>query len=252
MQTSKPVITPIASGSPLSLHDGASPTDATRYRQAVGSLQYLLVTRPDVAFTVNRLSQFMHSPSELHWSAVKRLLRYINGTLDYGLHLRPCSATSLHGFTDADWGGNPDDRCSTEAYVIFLGSNPISWSSRKQKSIARSSTEAEYRAVASGAAEISWICSLLGELGIPPSTAPVLYSDNIGTTCLCANPVFHSRMKHIALDYHFVRELVQANKLRVSHVSSADQLADALTKPLSSPRLRNPMFKIGVSPEPPS
>lgn len=120
---------------------------------------------------------------------------------------------------------------------MFLGCNPVSWSSKKQTAIARSSTEAEYRAVASDATEIIWIKSLLLELGFPVTSAPPIYCDNIGATYLCANPVFHSRMTHIALDYHFVRQHVQNGDLRVSHVSSADQLAEALTKPLSSPRL---------------
>lgn len=158
----------------------------------------------------------------------------------------------LYMVSDADWAGNPDDRCSTGAYVIFIGSNPISWSSKKQKTVARSSTEAEYRAIASGAAELMWIRSLLQELDVSLSSTPVLYSDNIGATYLCANPVFHSRMKHIALDYHFVRELVQASQLRISHVNSRDQLADALTKSLPTTRLRDLSFKIGVFPEPPS
>lgn len=117
--------------------------------------------------------------------------------------------------------------------------------------MAHSSTEAKYRAIESGAAEVSCICSLL-ELGITLPNTHVLYNDNIGVTYLCANPVFHSRMKHISLDYRFVRDLVQQSKLRISHVSSADQLADLLTKPLSGPRLLDIIRKIGVSDESPS
>ena len=135
--------------------DGSPLTDATLYRQALVSLQYLSLTRSDVSFAINKLSQFMHCPSTLHWSAVKRLLRYLVGTLDYGLMLRKNSPQTLHAFADADWAGDPNDRTSTSAYVVFLGANPISWSSKKQKTVARSSTEAEYRAIASTAAEVS-------------------------------------------------------------------------------------------------
>ncbi|XP_073138449.1 uncharacterized protein [Henckelia pumila] len=251
-ENAKPVHTPLTTSSTLFVYDGTPLADATAYRQVIGSLQYLLLTRPNIAFAVNRLSQFMCAPSEHHWGAVKRLLRYLNGTIQYGLHLRPSDSISLHGFTDSDWAGNPDDKCSTAAYIMFLGPNPVSWISKKQRTVARSSTEVEYRAIAIGAAEISWLCSLLSELGITLPSTPVIYSDNIGATYLCANRIFHSRMKHIALDYHFVRDLVQRACLRVSHVSSADQLADALTKPLSSARLRQLIHKIGVSLEPPS
>lgn len=128
-----------------------------------------------------------------------------------------------------------DDRTFTSAYVIFLGGNPVSWLSKRQKNVARSSIEPEYRSVANTSAEIMWLLNLLGELGISPSP-PSLFCDNIGATYLCSNPVSHSRMKHISLDYHYVRQLVQMGKIRVSHVSTKDQLADILTKPLSRAR----------------
>lgn len=252
MLDSNPVETPKAASTRLHLADGSAPADASVYRQALGGLQYLSFTRPDISFAVNKLSQFMHAPTVTHLGAVKRLFRYLNGMRDFGVWLRPSSAMPLHCFSDADWGGNCDDRSSTGAYVVFLGPNPISWSSKKQHSVARSSTEAEYRAIASAAAEVRWLHSLLRELHVPLPAAPVIYSDNIGTTYLCANPVFHSRMKHISIDYHFVRQLVQNGSLRVAHVSSADQLADALTKHLSRPRLLLLMSKIGVSSGPPS
>lgn len=187
------------------------------------------MTKPDIAFAVNKLSQFMHAPTETHWGAVKRLLSYLNGTRHVGLHLRRDSSLSLHCFTDADWAGNCDDRTSTGAFIVFLSANPISWSSRKQRSVARSSTEVEYRAIATAAAELQWTRSILAELAVLQSSCPIIYSDNIGATYLCSNPVFHSRMKHIAIDYHFVRDLVKTSQLRVSHVSSSDQLAEMLS-----------------------
>ena len=129
-------------------------------------------------------------------------------------------------------GGNKDDLSSTSAYIIYLGRNPISWSSKKQHTTARSSTKVEYRAVADTTTEISWICSLLLELHFPVNNAPVIYCDNIGATQLSSNPVFHSRMKHVAIDFHFIRQRVQSGTLRVSHVSSQDQFTKSLPRSL--------------------
>ena len=136
MSDSKPVATPLPTDHAITLLDGTSLTDATEYRQVIGALQYLSFTRPDIAFAVNKLAQFMHRPTTDHWSLAKRLLRYLKGTIGHGLLLRRDSPITLHAYSDADWAGNLDDRTSTSAYVLFLGSNAISWSSRKQKSIA--------------------------------------------------------------------------------------------------------------------
>ncbi|KAK0572541.1 hypothetical protein LWI29_033229 [Acer saccharum] len=149
------VSTPLSLTDTLKLVDGSAPTDATQYRQIVGSLQYLSLTRPDVSFAVNKLSQYMHRPTTNHWNAVKRVLRYLKGSLSHGLLIRRSSPTTLHAFADADWAGDPDDQRSTTAYVVFLGTTPISWSSKKQHTVARSTTEAEYRAIASTAAELN-------------------------------------------------------------------------------------------------
>ena len=189
----------------------------------------------------------MHQPTSDHWDLVKRLLRYLCGTLDDVIVIHRNSQVSLHAFSDADWAGNKDDFSSTSAYIVYLGKNPISWSSKKQNTIARSSTEAEYRSVATTAAELNWVCFLLTDLGLKVSTAPVIYCDNVGATQLCSNPIFHSRMKHVAIDFHFIRDQVQSGGLRVAHVSSKDQLADALTKPLSRPIFQSLKAKIGLS-----
>ena len=133
--------------------------------------------------------------------------------------------------------------------VVFFGPNPVSWSSRKQRTVARSSIETEYRSVAAIASELQWINHLLYELGVQSSSTLVIYYNNISATYLCANLVFHSRMKHLAVDFHFIRNLVQDRVLRVTHVSSYDQIANALTKPLPGPRLHDLYTKISLASE---
>ena len=194
-----------------------APTD---YRAALGGLQYLTLTRPDVAFAVNRLSQYMHKPTSDHWLALKRLLRYLCGTLDKGITIFRDSPLSLHAFSDADWAGDKDDYISTMGHVVFLGRTPLTWCSKKQKSIARSSTEAEYRAVASTTAEVMGIRNLLQELGVQLTASPVIYCDNLSATHLSANPVFHSKMKHLAIAFHFIREQVQGGSISSSYPCS--------------------------------
>ncbi|GKV02336.1 hypothetical protein SLEP1_g14789 [Rubroshorea leprosula] len=246
MRDAKPVQSPMSTVS-LQLHQGNRLPDAQPYRQVIGSLQYLALTRPDISFAVNKLSQFLHAPSDVHWQAAKRILRYLKGSLFHGLLLRRQPISPLHAFSDSDWAGDKDTYHSTTGYVVFLGSNPISWRACKQKAVARSSTEAEYRALAAASSELVWIKHLLHELGHPVSECPTVYCDNVGATHLSSNPIMHTRMKHIAIDLHFVRELVDNQVLRVSHISTLDQLADGLTKPLSTGRFAQLRCKIGVT-----
>jgi len=167
-------------------------SDPTRFRQIVGALQYLTFTRPDICFTVNRVSQFMHAPTDSHWAAVKRILCYLKGIASYGFHITRGSSFALHGFTDADWAGSIDDRKSTGGYLVFFGQTPISWKSGKQRTVARSSTEAEYKALVDGTAEVIWLQYLLTDLQVPSVSAPTIWCDHLGATYLSANPIFHA------------------------------------------------------------
>lgn len=246
MIDAKPVFTPMSTSCSLTSDVDTLNCDPSSYRSIIGSLHYLSITRPDVAFAVNKLSQHMQAPSVIHMQALKRVLRYLKQTIAHGLHLTRTKNLSLTAFCNADWGGDTVDRKSTGAYIVYLGPNAISWSCKKQSTVARSSTEAEYRAIGSTTTEILWLQQLLLELGIHIAQPPTIFSDNIGANYLCANPVFHTRMKHLAIDYHFVRDLVAKNELQVSHVPSSHQLADLLTKPLSRRQHEFLTSKIGV------
>jgi hypothetical protein len=181
---------------------------------------------------VNKVCQFLHAPTSIHWTSVKRILRYVKSTIDIGLKIPRKNSFLVSAFSDADWAGSVDDRRSIGGFAVFFGSSLISWSARKQATVARSSTEAEYKAMANATAEIIWLESLLAELGVRLRVAPSLWCDNLGATYLSANPVFHARAKHIEIDFHFVRERVVRKQLRVWLIPSRDQLADGFTKAL--------------------
>ncbi|RVW58434.1 Retrovirus-related Pol polyprotein from transposon RE1 [Vitis vinifera] len=237
MAGAKPASSPCTTGLKLSTHVGEPLTASqiTEYRQTVGALQYCTLTRPDIAFSVNQLCQHMHCPNSVHWTAAKRVLRYLKGTIDLGLWYTKGEQT-LQAFCDSDWAGNPDDRRSTTGYGVFFGSCLISWTAKKQSVVARSSTEAEYRALAITTAELYWIRMLLKELHISLPTAPTIWCDNSGALALASNPVFHARTKHIEVDFHFIREKVANRDISLQFIGSYDQPADIFTKGLSLAR----------------
>ena len=242
MDQSNPSPTPMITGSPLSATRGDPIENATEYRSLVGGLQYATITRPEISYSVNKLSQYMHCPLNEHWKALKRVLRYLKGTITHGLDFTRSKSLNLTAYSDSDWATDVDDRRSTSGFCIFLGNNLVTWSSKKQPTLSRSSTEAEYRSLASATAEILWLNSLLQELRIQQSRTPIIWCDNLSTVSLSANPVLHSRTKHIELDLFFVREKVVNKDLSVCHIPSIDQVADILTKPLSGAffgRLKN-------------
>ncbi|KAM1225391.1 hypothetical protein ACFX2G_045116 [Malus domestica] len=235
---SKSCDTPCLPYNRLLKDDGQPYNNPTMYKSIVGALQYLTFTRPDIAFSVHQVCQFMQAPMNSHFTAVKRILRYLKGTMHLGLTYSK-GDLNLKSFSDADWAGDPNDRRSTTGLVVFLGTNPISWSSKKQQTVSRSSTEAEYRALSSTAAELDWIQQLLAFLKVSVRFTHVLFCDNLSAIALSFNPVQHPRTKHIEIDVHFVRERVARNQLIVQFVSSQEQFADILTKGLSAP-----LFKI--------
>ncbi|XP_022041779.1 uncharacterized mitochondrial protein AtMg00810-like [Helianthus annuus] len=246
MLDAKPAPTPLSTNVPF-VSTGTLYADATHYRSIVGALQYLTITRPDIAYAVNQVSQFLHAPTIAHFQEVKRILRYLKGSLAFGLHYSRSTHTSLLGYSDADWARCLETRRSTYGYSIFLGGNLISWSAKKQPTVARSSCESEYRAMANTAAEIVWITHLLQELHALPPDRPTILCDNQSAIFLTQNPISHKRAKHIDLDYHFLRELVSAGKLATKFVPTKLQVADIFTKSLPSSQFNifRHMLRIG-------
>ncbi|XP_014660357.1 uncharacterized protein LOC106804209 [Setaria italica] len=234
MTKCKDAPTPLSVSEQLSKHIGVTlgAEDSKRYRGTVGALQYLTLTRPDIAYAVNKVCQFLHAPTTEHWSAVKRILRYLKHTADMGIKIQRYNCRLLSAFSDADWAGSVDDRRSTGGFAVYFGSNLISWSARKEVTVPRSSTEEEYKSMANATAEVIWLESLLAELGIGLDQVSCLWCDNLRATYLFANPLFHARAKHIEIDFHFVRERVTNKQLQVRFIPSNDQLADGLTKAL--------------------
>ena len=208
----------------------------------------MTLTRPDIAFSVNKVCQLLHAPTTVHWVAVKRILRYLKQCTCLGLKIHKSGSTLVSGFSDADWAGSLDDRRSTGGFAVFLGSNLVSWSARKQATVSRSSTKSEYKTIANATVEIMWVQTLLAELGIKSPQAAMIWCDNLGAKYLSANPVFHARTKHIEVDYHFVRERVSHKLLEIDFVSSAgDQVADGFTKPLSERLLDRFKYNLNLS-----
>lgn len=248
MSKAKAVDTPLSVSEKL-IVDGTKlgVEDSTRYRSLVGALQYLTLTRPDISFAVNKVCQYLHAPTTVHWSVVQRILRYVHGTINLGLKIRRSKSMMVSAFSDADWAGCVDARRSTGGFAFFLGNNLVSWMARKQATVSRSSTEAEYKALANTTAEIMWIQKLLTELKIDHPPAARLWCDNLGAKYLSANPVFHARTKHIDIDFHFVREWVAQKLLDIRFINSEDQLADGFTKAITAVKMRQFRFNLNLA-----
>ncbi|GKB69622.1 ribonuclease H-like domain-containing protein [Tanacetum coccineum] len=192
----------------------------------------------------------MHDPREPHFAALKRILRYVRGTMDFGLQLYASATTSLVGYTDADWAGFPSTCRSTSGYCVFLGDNLLSWSAKRQHTLSRSSAEDEDRGFANVVVETAWLRNLLRELHSPLSTATLVYCDNVSPVYMPANPVQHQQTKHIEIDIHFVRDMVTAGEVRVLHVPSRYQYANIFTKGLPSALFEEFRSSLSVYPPP--
>ena len=227
--------TPCIPNTRLTLTKGTPLQEPHSYKSLVGALHYLTFTRPDLSFAVHQVCQFMHFSTNTHFTAAKRILRYLRGTLHHGIAFTP-SPMTLSAFTDADWARDPSDRKSTSGFLVYLGSNPITWSAKKQPTFSRSSTESEYRALAITAAKLCWLRTLLKDLRIYLADTPILWCNNVSALAIASNPVFHARTKHIEVNFHFVRERVLCKDLVVNFVSTQDQLANIFTKSLPTIR----------------
>ncbi|XP_047331419.1 uncharacterized mitochondrial protein AtMg00810-like [Impatiens glandulifera] len=242
----KIVDTPIETNARYSLTDGSPLPDPALYRTIVGSLVYLTITRPDIAHAVHIVSQFVTAPNTVHWSVVLRILRYLRGTQFQSLLLSSSSSLDLRAFSDDDWAGDPSDQKSTTGFCIFLGDSLILWKIKKQDVISRSSTEAEYRVMASTTCETVWLRWLLADMGVFLHEPSPLFCDNKSAIQIARNSVFHERTKHIEIDCHVVRHHFAIDTITLPFVSSSVQIADLFTKALSSSRFRFFVTKLSM------
>jgi hypothetical protein len=233
MEDCKPVGTPLDVKTRLGPFDGEATAQERRdYQRVVGSLMYIMVgTRPDIAYAVGALSRYLSNPGPEHWTAAKRVLRYLGGTMEKGMKFGGGDST-LVGFTDADFAP-PPTRHSTSGYVFLLNGGAVSWASKRQKSVATSTTEAEYMALALGIKEAIWLRRLLGEIGMPQGGATPVFVDNQSCIKLAKNPENHQLTKHIDTQYHFTRQEVERGTIHLEFCPTKGMVADFLTKPVN-------------------
>lgn len=229
------VNTPIEVGLKLAKDSGGKEVDNTLYKRIVGSLMYLTSTRPDIMHVVCLISRYMERPREAHLLAAKRILRYLQGTKNFGLFYKKGERTDLCGFSDSDYAGDMDDRKSTTGYVFMFGSAVVSWSSKKQPIVTLSTIEAEFVALTACACQAIWLKRVLEELHFKQDGATVIYCDNDSTIKLSKNPVLYGRTKHIDVRLHFLRDYTKEGIIDIFYYRSEDQIADIMTKSLKLP-----------------
>jgi hypothetical protein len=228
---------------------GEALPDNHAYQAAIGSLMYAaLGSRPDIMFAVTQLSQFSHAPRQAHWTAVKRVFRYLAKTADLGLVYQNCPEPDCTGFSDADWGNDEIDSKSITGFVFLIGNGAVTWSAKKQDSVARSTQQAEYQAYSAAAREALWIRTLLNELGFPPKGPTEIKVDNRGAIELGREPKFHAKAKHIRILYHEVRDYITQKEIKISYCPSAENAADLFTKGLPKPAHERMLDLIGLAP----
>ena len=223
--------------------------DKQLYQSAVGSLMYLATrTRPDIAYAVGMCARFSAEPLNQHWTAVKRILRYLKGTVNFGLQYKQTAEHELVGYSDADWAGDLNDRKSTSGYVFILSGAAVSWKSSKQGCVALSTAEAEYMALASATQEAIWMSRLVCEFTNDVCNAnPVkIFEDNQSAICIAKNHQQHGRTKHIDIKYHFTREHVAMKNIELVYCQSKEMIADVFTKPLNGPLFKRMCSMLGM------
>ena len=241
----KPCSSPMAPGVHLT-KEGELFEDPERYRRLVGKLNYLTVTRPDIAHSVSVVSQYMSSPTVDNWTAVEHILCYLKGALGRGILYSNHAHNRVDCFTDVNWAESKEDRRSTYGYCVFVGGNLVSWKSKKQGVVSRSSAESEYRAMTHSVCEIMWLHQLLMEVGIKTVVPTKFWCDNQAALHIASNPVFHERTKHIEIDCHFIREKIQLGLISTGYVKTGERLSDIFTKALSGDRVSYLCNKLGM------
>ena len=242
----KPASTPIDPNMKLGTAEEDAAVDREMFQRLVGKLIYLSHTRPDIAYAVSVISQFMHNPKEVHLQAAHRILQYLKGNPGKGILFKRNGGLVLEAYTDADYAGSLVDRRSTSGYCTFLGGNLVTWRSKKQNVVARSSAEAEFRAMAQGVCELLWLKIILEDLKIRWDGPMRLYCDNKSAISIAHNPVQHDRTKHIEVDRHFIKEKLESGLICTPYVTTQGQLADVLTKGLNSTVFQNIISKLGM------
>ena len=203
------------------------------YRQAVGCLMFTaIVSRPDIMYAVGVVSRYLTKHSTAHWNAVKRIIRYLKATSDLGIEYRKSANPTISGFSDSDYANDLDTRRSTTGYLFQQSGGPVTWNSQRQATVSLSTTEAEYVAASHASKEATWLRHLLQDIGQSAKKPTMIFMDNQSAIRLVHNPKFHKRTKHIDVKYHYIREKYYNGEIDIKYVSTKNQLADILTKPL--------------------
>ena len=244
-QHSKAVRIPMQTNWKMDLDEEGTSVNPTEYRGLIGSLLYLTANRPDITFAVGVCARFQSNPKKSHLEAAKKIIKYLKGTVNIGLWYPRDDNLELSGYSDADYGGCRIDRKSTSGTCQFLGNKLISWFSKKQNSVATSTTEAEYMDAGSCCAQILWLRQQLRDYNIIANEVPI-YCDNNNAITITQNPVLHTRCKHVDIRHHFIRDHVEKKDIRMEKIHTDKQRADILTKPLAEARFLELSVELGL------